>query len=354
MEPSTHPGTKHAGLLKDPEHAEQSVRVRAPADAVLALLTDLRLWPVLFEPVVYAEPGPAADPNGPAALWTRAGERHVVRWSGTQSVRADEGVVDFRWSARPQGAEAPGSAGDAPAARSAGSTELAGRWSAQPLPAGGTLLTLRLAAAPADISFLGPSFVRTLRERAEAGRAAADLVFTFQDTVRVRGHAADVYTFLRDAGRWPGAVSHIASVELSEPVPGVQHVLSGIRAADGTVQQVPSLRLCLPPDRVVYTPLTVPPFASAHLGEWIVTEAENGTVSVTGRHTVALRPNRIATAFGPGVTADDARRRVRVVLGAHSLATIDAARAHAEAAVEAAGSASPFVSGSRSTSPVGG
>lgn len=301
------------------------VRIRASAAAVTGLLADLPRWPTLFEPVVYAEP--AGQPGGEATLWTRTGEDRAVRWRGTQRVRDGGSALDFDWRADgPYGSGAHG-APDGPAPEQ----RLTGTWQARPLGPERTELALELTAVPAAGSFLTPAFAGSLRDRAEAGPAAGELVFTFQDTVRVQGPAAEVYAFLRDARRWPGAVSHVASAELREPQPGVQHVRSGIRAADGSVQHVPSLRICLP-DRVVYKPLTVPPFASAHVGEWIVADAGDGTTRLTGRHTVALRAERIAAAFGPVATAADARSRVRAALGAHSLTTLDAARAHAEAA----------------------
>lgn len=288
------------------------VRVRASAARVIALLADLARWPTLFEPVLHAEP--AGESGGPATLWTRAGEDRAVRWHGTQHVRDGESAVDFDW--RADGAEP---------------RRLTGTWRARELAPERTELVLEPAAAPAAGSFLTPAFAGALRDRAEVGPAAAELVFTFQDTLRVQGPAAEVHAFLRDAGRWPGAVSHVASAEVRETAPGVQYVRSGIRLTDGGVQYVPSLRLVLP-DRVVYKPLTVPAFASAHVGEWIVADLGDGAARLTGRHTVALRAERIAAAFGPVATPADARSRVRAALGAHSLTTLDAARAYAEAA----------------------
>ncbi|MFC8450422.1 hypothetical protein [Kitasatospora sp. NPDC057223] len=312
---------------------EHAVTVRAPAATLLRLLTEVRRWPVLLEHVVYALPADAgATPAGRARFWTRDGER-VTRWDARHDVTFDGLRIDFRYNPVPEPVlepvpkPAPKPVPESPAVTAA-PAPASGCWALEPLGPGTTRLTLRQDAA--GPSPLGPDVLDALRRHGESLHGPDELVFTFQDTVRTDGSPEAAYEFLWKVQDWPGAVSHIATVSLTQSAPGVQHVLSGVRAADGSVQDVPSVRLGLARDRVVYTPLTVPPFASAHLGEWIVGLDAKGTTTITGRHTVALRADRIAAAFGPAATPADARRRVRTALGAHSLATLDAARAHAE------------------------
>jgi aromatase len=298
------------------ERAEHTVTIQASAEHLRRLLTGTGRWPVLFGPVVYVAPDRAATAGIPTALdlWTRHGDR-VVHWTGSHRLAPSGLRLDFRYTA--VGFPATG---------------VSGRWTLEPLGPDSTRLTLRhqspRGSAAAEALF--GDLLADLRRHAELGDQLDALVFTFEDTVRTDGSVRHAYAFLREVQGWPGAVSHVAAVTLAEPVPDVQHVRTSVRSPDGAVTEIPSVRVCLPQDRVVYTPLTVPPFATAHLGEWIVGTAADGRTTVTGRHTVALDGDRISAAFGPGTTPADARRRVRAALGAHSLATLDAARVHAE------------------------
>ncbi|MFC1437665.1 SRPBCC family protein [Streptacidiphilus sp. N1-10] len=296
---------------------EHTVTIQAPADVLRRLITRTERWPVLFEPVVYAAPNPNPGLNpGPEPeleLWTRHDDR-IVHWSGTHRLDPHGLRLDFRYTAVGHPA-----------------TAVSGRWTLEPLDPGTTRVTLHHESRRARSVWerLFAEQLPVLRRHAELGAELDALVFTFEDTLRSHGSPEDVHAFLYRVQGWPGAVSHVAAVTLEEPAPGVQQVTTSVRAPDGSVTAIPSVRVRLR-DRIVYTPLTVPPFATAHLGEWIVATGSDGLTSVTGRHTVALAPTRIAAAFGPGTTPADARSRVRAALGAHSLATLDAARAHAE------------------------
>lgn len=313
--------TPRNGTAPSTAHVEHSAILAAPAATLSRLLGEIEHWPLVFGPVVYA--AVAEDRPHGVDLWVHTDGR-VVHWTGEQWAQPD----GLRFTFRPR----PNAAGT-----SGGSGAVHGAWLLESQGSASTRVTLSWGARPAgdlatDTLFGDGAPADRLAEfaaYAELGEARSALVFAFEDTVHARGTADDALRFLARVQDWPGAISHVAAVTLDEPAPGVQFVGTAVRTGDGSVQEVPSVRLCLA-DRVVYTPLTVPPFASAHLGEWIVAQRTDGTAAITGRHTVALRPDRITAAFGPHATPADARSRVRAALGAHSLATLEAARNHAE------------------------
>ncbi|MEV0358734.1 hypothetical protein AB0H71_22030 [Nocardia sp. NPDC050697] len=154
-------------------------------------------------------------------------------------------------------------------------------------------------------------------------------VYTFEDVVRTHGAAAHAYAFLRDLTLWPAALAHIEDVVWDEDGDGVQRVWTTVLADDGARHRIPSLRVLLGSSRVVYKPSSVPPIARAHLGQWSV-EQHAGSVTITGRHTVALDPVGIEKVLGPDATVEAATGRVRAALGKHSLDTLEAAKSHAE------------------------
>jgi aromatase len=297
-------------------HAQCSVILAAPAAALSRLLGEIERWPLVFGPIVYA--AAAEDRPHGVDLWVHADGGRVVHWTGEQWAQPDG--LRFTFRRRPTAAGA-----------------VHGAWTLESQGPASTRVTLSWGARPGKDRAVDSPFgaggpadrLAEFAAYAELGESHSALVFAFEDTVHARGSAEDALRFLARVQDWPGAISHVAAVTLDEPEPGVQFVGTAVRTGDGGVQEVPSIRLCMA-DRVVYTPLTVPPFASAHLGEWIVTRRPDGTAAITGRHTVALRPDRIAAAFGPHATPADARSRVRAALGAHSLATLEAARSHAE------------------------
>lgn len=317
---STSPPSRNGPAPKR-AHAEYSMTLAAPAPTLYRLLSEVERWPLVFGPVVYAAAA-ESRPHG-VNLWLHADGR-VERWSGELWTRPYG--LRFEFHRQPA---ASGSGG--------ASAAVYGSWDLEALASASTRVTLSWRTDPADadaihtpIAVADPAGrVADLAAFAELGDALDALVFSFEDTLRAAGDADDALWFLSRVQDWPGAISHVATVKLDEPEPGVQFVHTGVRTPDGGVHEIPSVRICLP-DRIVYTPLTVPPFASAHLGEWIVARRADGTAAITGRHAVALHPDRIAAAFGPHATPADARSRVRAMLGAHSLATLEAARSHAE------------------------
>ncbi len=321
MTPPTSAGpVSRNGPVPDGIRTAHTVMLSSPAPILRRLLGEVERWPLVFGAVVYA--ATAEGPRPGADLWLHADGR-VARWSGELRTRPDGSRLETRISRRPAASGTPNAA-------------VRVSWTLEAVGPASTRVTLSQEADPAedeaDFPFGESGLVSLLADLAvfaDLGDALDEWVFAFEDTVCAQGAAADALRFLARAQDWPGAISHVASVRLDEPEPGVQFAVTGVRAPGGGVQKVPSVRVSLP-DRVAYTPLTVPPFASAHLGEWIVAQRAEDTVAITGRHTVALRPDRIAAAFGPRTTAADARSRVRAALGAHSLATLEAARRHTE------------------------
>ncbi|MDV6286807.1 hypothetical protein [Rhodococcus jostii] len=159
-------------------------------------------------------------------------------------------------------------------------------------------------------------------------------LYTFEDSVRTHGRVADVLEFLRKLEVWPEHLAHVHDVTYVEDEDGIQTVSTTVLAHDGTPHQIPSIRICLDHARVIYKPLTVPPIAHAHLGQWLV-EQHAEYVTVSGRHTVALDPAGMRRVLGDGAAVDRASRHVRAALGKHSLDTLDAAKSYAESRLRA-------------------
>lgn len=178
----------------------------------------------------------------------------------------------------------------------------------------------------------GAAITRLLDELTESAALPGgpdDWVYTFEDVVRTHGRVLDLFDFLRRLELWPQRLAHVHDVDYTEDADGVQTVRLTVVGPDGTRHPVPSIRLCLGGSRVVYKPATVPPIARAHLGQWSVSQ-HAGEVTVSGRHSVLLDPAGITRVLGAGAGLDQATRLVRSALGAHSLATLEAAKTYAE------------------------
>ncbi|MEU9924049.1 hypothetical protein AB0H51_22625 [Streptomyces griseoluteus] len=69
---------------------------------------------------------------------------------------------------------------------------------------------------------------------------------------------------------------------------------------------------------------------SAHTGCWTLTP-RGGGVDATSQHTVVVKPEAVEKVLGAGRTVADARNYVRNALSTNSRATLNHAKAHAEA-----------------------
>lgn len=170
-----------------------------------------------------------------------------------------------------------------------------------------------------------------LKTNVELAHLAAELTFSFEDTVHVDGSAKDVYDFVNDAGLWPERLPHVASVRFAEETPGLQSLEMDTRAKDGSTHTTKSYRVVFPHRRIAYKQTTLPALMSLHTGYWTFTEVEGG-VSASSQHTVVLNSANIERVLGADATVADARDYVRDALSTNSRATLGHAKAYAETA----------------------
>jgi hypothetical protein len=154
-------------------------------------------------------------------------------------------------------------------------------------------------------------------------------MLSFSDSMDIAGDACDVYGFLRDAARWPQRLPHVASLDLREEEPDIQTMAMSTRTADGTTHDTYSIRICLPPDRIVYKQTRTPRLMRAHTGCWTLSRTPSGTTA-TSYHAVTIDRTAIADVLGTGASVADARRLLRDALGANSTTTLGCAREYAE------------------------
>jgi hypothetical protein len=256
-----------------------------PAPHVAELLADVRSWPLFAASVVHARALTVTDEAETFELWL-----------------ADAGTVRH--------------------------VEVVRRTTVEP-----STVDVRAADGPADPAALR-RIVEELAEAAALPGGPAAWAYTFEDVVHTHGKAADVYEFVRRLDLWPERLAHVEDVVYEEDGQGVQTVVTTIAAADATLHRIPSIRLCLGGDRVLYKPSTVPPVARAHVGQWSVVQHAD-EVTVAGRHTVVLDPAGVRRTLGADAGIEDATRLVRAALGAHSIATLEAAKAFAEGRLRA-------------------
>src|SRR5918999_4423238 len=106
--------------------------------------------------------------------------------------------------------------------------------------------------------------------------------------------------------------------------------------ADGSSHTTRSIRLCFPPDQIVYKQLVPPDLLLGHSGSWQLRKRDGGDVA-TARHAVVINPDAVTGVLGPGRTPADARAFVRDALGKNSRATMTHASASAGQAVTRGG-----------------
>jgi aromatase len=298
----------------------------APADVLYGLVADVTRWPVLLGPTLHAEVLEQADDEERFVLWALV-NGEAKTWTSRRTRSAGERRIRFTQerSQPPIGS-------------------MGGAWHFRPAPGGATELVLEhdFTAAgddPAVLDQLTAAVDRNSRDElaalaglaerlAEHHLAPDDVVFAFEDEVRVTAPPEDIYTFVHRSDLWPERLPHVARVALGTPRPGVQDMEMDTVTPEGGHHTTRSIRLCFPecfPDRqIVYKQLVPPALLLGHSGSWDFRpdpDGAGGTV-VTARHMVAIDPGRIEEVLGAGRTLADARSWLRSALGANSRATL--------------------------------
>ncbi|GGQ49936.1 aromatase/cyclase [Streptomyces mutabilis] len=307
-----------------------AIDVDAPAGIVYALIVSAEHRPLYFPSSVYVERLDFLDFAGASErlrVWALA-DGEVTSWTSDRVQDSARRSLSFRQDRLMERAASMG-----------------GTFSVQPLGPERCRLTVDHAFtsrgdSPESMAWLERNVMATtrsdlknLRFLAEQWTRIDELTLSFEESVRTKGPAELVHGFLYDVESWPGRLPHVRRIELDEPQVGVQTVAMTLAAADGTLQDVSSVRLCFPhAGRIVYKETKPRRLLAAHCGEWSVVSDGNG-VTVTSQHHVVLRENAIEHVLGPGATLQDARSRVRAELGEESLRMLHLAREYAESAV---------------------
>ncbi|GAB3961177.1 aromatase/cyclase [Streptomyces sparsus] len=316
---------------------EHTITVAASPETVYRLIADVRSWPMVFGPTVHVElVGDASEEAGASAgstegtaeqlleIWAFA-RGQVRHWTSSRTLDPVARRIVFRQvrSASPV-------------------AEMGGEWRVESRADGGCRVVLlhdyrAEGDDPASVELIEEAVDANSRAELAALKAAAErdgeadeLCFTFSDSVEIAGRAADVFSFLDRADRWPERLPHVARLDLTEDEPGVQHMDMDTRSPDGSLHNTTSVRVCFP-DRnsIVYKQLRVPVAMSGHTGRWEIVPSGDG-VRATSWHTVTLDPEGVRSALGPDATLTEARALVRKALGTNSTTTLLHAKQYAE------------------------
>ncbi|MEV0175654.1 aromatase/cyclase [Streptomyces sp. NPDC050803] len=286
-----------------------TTRIAASADAVHALVADVTVWPLMFEPNIhteYVEGATRSEGRERIRIWAFAGQE-IRTWTSERVLDPHARTISFRQ--------------DEPAPPL---TSMSGRWLAKDMGDGQTLLELHHDfETESDEHFVlhalhqnSPAELAGVRIAAERPRTP----YTFEDSLRIVAPPAAVYDFLYEADRWPERLPHVAALDLTESVPGVQRMVMDTQGPDGTLHRSESVRICRPDaGSIVYKQIRTPTVLVAHTGAWTLRQLEDGTTLATSRHNVLLADQT-------------AREAVREALGRNSRATLRRAKEHAEGA----------------------
>ncbi|MFF0880708.1 aromatase/cyclase [Micromonospora aurantiaca (nom. illeg.)] len=304
------------------QHTDHRVTVAAPVAVIYDLVADVGCWPVVFPPTVHAEQIERSGDGERIRIWATANDE-VKNWTSRRILDRAARSITFRQ--------------DRPAHPVAA---MSGEWRFE--PAGPDKTVVRLLHTyravdddPGHLDWIRRAVDRNSEAELSALAAAAgrddELLLSFEDAVSINGRAADAYTVIDEAGLWPQRLPHVARVVLDERVRGVQSLAMDTRTADGSVHTTVSIRICLPPDRIVYKQLQTPKLMSAHTGFWSFRE-HNGDTEMVAGHTVVINESAIAGVLGEDATVADARSYIRAALGRNSGTTMRHAKAYAEQA----------------------
>lgn len=304
------------------ERTTHTVVIDAPAKVVYDLIADVTRWPYTFGPTVHAEVFETDGSTERLRLWAFA-HGAVRTWTSRRHLDSQALTVRFQQekSAAPV-------------------THMGGEWLVKPIT--DTVTEVELlhdfrTATPDTVELVWQAVennstaeLAALKRAAELGDDYDRLVLSFSDSVMIDAPRQRVYEFLHEADKWPQRLPHVARLDLTEAVTGVQSMEMDTRSTDGSVHTTHSVRVCFPNDGIVYKQTATPEIMAAHVGRWTLRDLEGGGVEATSHHTVVIRPEKVATVLGPEGTVERARELIRKALGTNSLTTLRHAKAYAE------------------------
>ena len=288
--------------------------IAAPPDVVYRLVEDVSVWPVVFGPSVYVRHLERRPAEERFRIWALvAGE--VRDWVSLRELDPDARRISFRQ----QRTHAP-------------VTSMGGTWTCHPVDGGHTEVVLdhdftvagsddELAAITSAVDHNSNEELEALARIAELGYPIDEVIDTFVDTVELDGSVSDGYDFVYRSDLWPSRLPHVDRAELTEDVPGVQHMEMDTVTAGGDAHTTRSIRLCFSDELIVYKQLLPPRMLFGHNGEWEFRQGSSGA-EVSARHTVAINPVAAREVLGEHTTLAEARQYLREALGNNGKATL--------------------------------
>jgi aromatase len=304
---------------------EHEITISAPAGAVYRLIADVRNWPRIFPPTIHVAYTQQTDHDEHIQIWATAnGEART--WTSRRTLQPEQRRITFQ-----QLVSAP------PVA------SMSGAWLIEELSPDESRVRLSHAYRsgdddPASLAWIDQAVDRNsrselaaLKTTVEGAHRAAELTFSFEDSVEIAGRLTDVFGFINEAGRWAQRLPHVATVRFEADDHGLQTLEMDTVAPDGSTHTTASYRVAFPCQGIAYKQIILPPLLSLHTGYWRFVESGGG-VAATSQHTVVINAGNIARVLGPAAAVADAREYVRTALSANSRATLGYAKAYAEAA----------------------
>ncbi|MEU6195324.1 aromatase/cyclase [Streptomyces sp. NPDC047061] len=310
--------------MSEPKEVEHEVTISAPAAEVYRLIADVANWPRIFPPTIYVDHLERSGDEELIGIWATA-NGEAKNWTSRRVLDPEALRITFR-----QTVSTP------PVAT------MGGTWIIEPAGAGASRVRLlhdytAVDDDPAGLAWIDEAVDRNsrselaaLQANVELATASEELTFSFEDTVQVDGSAKDLYDFVNEADRWSERLPHVATVRLTEDTPGLQTLEMDTRAKDGSTHTTKSYRVCLEGRKIAYKQTTLPALMNLHTGYWTFRETDEGTFA-SSQHTVVLRPENIERILGPEAGVAEARAYVQGALSTNSRATLNHAKAYAEA-----------------------
>lgn len=310
--------------MSEPKEVEHEITVSAPAAEVYRLIADVANWPRIFPPTIYVDHLERSGNEELIGIWATA-NGEAKNWTSRRVLDPEGLRITFRQTV------------STPPVASMGGT-----WIIEPAGEGASRVRLlhdytAVGDDPAGLAWIDEAVDRNsrselaaLKTNVELATASEELTFSFEDTVRVDGATKDLYDFVNEADRWSERLPHVATVRLTEDTPGLQTLEMDTRAKDGSTHTTKSYRVCLDGRKIAYKQTTLPALMNLHTGYWTFRETDEGTFA-SSQHTVVLRPENIAKILGPEAGVAEAREYVQGALSTNSRATLNHAKAYAEA-----------------------
>ncbi|MFE6270227.1 aromatase/cyclase [Streptomyces goshikiensis] len=302
---------------------EHEITVDAPAAAVYRLIAEVENWPRIFPPTLHVDHLERGEGEERIRIWATA-NGEAKNWTSHRTLDPRGLRITFRQEVSSPPVAAMG-----------------GTWIVEPLSDSACRVRLQhdyraVDDDPDGLKWIDEAVDRnsraelaSLKQNVELAHACQELTFSFEDTLRIRGRAEDVYDFINEAHLWAERLPHVVSVRLEEDTPGLQTLEMDTRAQDGSTHTTVSYRVTFPHHRIAYKQITLPALMTLHTGCWTFAQDEEG-VAATSQHTVVLNTANIARVLGPGASVADARAYVRGALSTNSRATLGHARDYAE------------------------